>query len=205
MPRDFLKLWVGQSVSLVGSEVTLLGMPLVAVLALGASASEMGILRALQFAPELLALPVGVLVDRRRRRPLLIDTDLMQAVVLGSIPLAAAVGLLAMRQLYVVALLSGALTVVFGVAYQAYLPALVPSAWLLDANSRLQTSRSAAHAVGPAVAGGPDTGTLGARGDRGRCAVLCRLVREPGLDQVARIAAPTTAPGAICGRRSWTA
>ncbi len=59
VPRDFLKLWVGQSVSLVGSEVTLLAMPLVAVLALGASASEMGILRALQFAPEVLALPAG--------------------------------------------------------------------------------------------------------------------------------------------------
>ncbi len=150
---DFRKLWLGQSVSLVGSEVTLIAMPLLAVVALGASPGEMGVLRAVQFMPELFGLLVGVWVDRARRRPLLIGSDLLHALVLGSIPVAALLGVLGIPQLYVVAILSGALTVVFGVAYQAYLPSLVPASWLLEANSRLQSSRSAAHAGGPAIAG----------------------------------------------------
>src|SRR5260221_542441 len=85
---EFIKFWVGQSVSLVGSEVSQLAMPLVAVLALGASPGEMGVLRAVNFAPYLLSLPVGVLVDRTRRRPLLIGVDLLRALLVGSIPLA---------------------------------------------------------------------------------------------------------------------
>src|SRR6267378_4008633 len=149
---EFIKFWVGQSVSLVGSEVSQLAMPLVAVLALGASPGEMGVLRAVNFAPYLLSLPVGVLVDRTRRRPLMIGTDLLRALLLGSIPLAAALGVLAMPQLYVVAALSGALTPVFGVAYTAYLPGLVSSSRLMEANARLELSRSAAHAGGPGVA-----------------------------------------------------
>ncbi len=150
---EFIKFWVGQSVSLVGSEVSQLAMPLLAVLSLGASPGEMGVLRAVNFAPYLLSLPVGVLVDRTRRRPLLIGADLMRALLLGSIPLAGALGVLAMPQLYVVAALSGALTLVFGVAYTAYLRGLVSSTRLMEANARLELSRSAAHAGGPGVAG----------------------------------------------------
>ena len=82
---EFIKFWVGQSVSLVGSEVSQLAMPLLAVLSLGASPGEMGVLRAVNFAPYLLSLPVGVLVDRTRRRPLLIGADLLRALSLGSI------------------------------------------------------------------------------------------------------------------------
>ena len=93
---EFIKFWVGQSVSLVGSEVSQLAMPLLAVLSLGASPGEMGVLRAVNFAPYLLSLPVGVLVDRTRRRPLLIGADLLRALLLGSIPLATVSGVLAM-------------------------------------------------------------------------------------------------------------
>src|SRR6266851_1342159 len=150
---EFIKFWIGQSVSLVGSEVSQLAMPLLAVLSLGASPGEMGVLRAVNFAPYLLSLPVGVLVDRTRRRPLLIGADLMRALLLGSIPLAGALGVLAMPQLYVVAALSGALTLVFGVAYTAYLPGLVSSSRLMQANARLELSRSAAHAAGLGLAG----------------------------------------------------
>jgi Transmembrane secretion effector len=94
---EFIKFWVGQSVSLVGSEVSQLAMPLLAVLSLGASPGEMGVLRAVNFAPYLLSLPVGVFVDRTRRRPLLISADLLRALLLGSIPLAAVLGVLACR------------------------------------------------------------------------------------------------------------
>src|SRR4030088_670449 len=150
---EFIKFWGGQRVSLLGSEVSQLAMPLLAVLSLGASPGEMGVLRAVNFAPYLLSLPVGVLVDRTRRRPLLIGVDLLRALLLGSIPLAAVLGVLTMPQLYVVAGLSGALTLVFGVAYTAYLPGLVSSSRLMEANARLGFSRSAAHAGGPGLAG----------------------------------------------------
>ncbi len=146
---EFIKFWVGQSLSLVGSKVSQLAMLLLAVLSLGASPGEMGVLRAVNFAPYLLSLPVGVLVDRTRRRPLLIGADLLRALLLGYVPLAAALGVVAMPQLYVVAALSGALTLVFGVAYTAYLPGLVAPSRLMEANTRLELSRSAAHAGGP--------------------------------------------------------
>jgi hypothetical protein len=185
---EFLKFWVGQSVSLVGSEVSQLAIPLLAVLSLGASPGEMGVLRAVTFAPYLLSLPVGVLVDRIRRRPVLIGVDLLRALLLGSIPLAAVLGILAMPQLYVVAALSGALTLAFGVAYAAYLPGLVSSSSLMEANARLELSRSAAHAGGPGLAGALVQAFSASaarqrkyhvRADRGR-AVRCPPGRRPG-------------------------
>jgi MFS family permease len=97
----------------------------VAVIGPGAGASDMGLLRALEFAPSLLALPVGALVDRRRRRPLLIATNLLQALVLTSVPLAAMAGVLSIGHLYVVAVLAGASAMGFNVAYSAYLRSLV--------------------------------------------------------------------------------
>jgi len=151
---DFLKLWAGQTVSLFGTQISQLALPLVAVIVLGASASEMGLLRALEFVPSLLALPVGVLVDRRRRRPLLIAANLFQSLVLASVPVAALAGVLSIGQLYVVAVLAGALAMGFSVAYGAYLPSLVAPEYLVEGNSRLDVSRSAARAGGPALAGG---------------------------------------------------
>jgi len=151
---DFLKLWAGQTVSLFGSQVSQLALPLVAVILLGASASEMGLLRALEFAPSLLALPVGALVDRRQRRPLLIAANLFQSLVLASVPVAALAGVLSIGQLYVVAVLAGALAMGFSVAYGAYLPSLVAPEYLVEGNSRLEVSRSAARAGGPALAVG---------------------------------------------------
>ena len=153
MPRDFVRLWAGQTVSLFGSEVTQLALPLVAAVVLGASPAEMGLLRAVQFVPELLALPVGLLVDCVGHRRLLMLADVGRALALGTIPLAALAGTLRLPQLYLVALLSGALTVVFGVAYQAYLPSLLEPPARLQGNSRLALSRSAAVAAGPALAG----------------------------------------------------
>jgi len=150
---DFLKLWAGQTVSLFGTQVSQLALPLVAVIMLGASASEMGLLRALEYAPSLLALPVGALVDRRRRRPLLIATNLFQALVLATVPVAAIAGVLSIGHLYVVAVLAGALAMGFSVAYGAYLPSLVAPEYLVEGNSRLEVSRSGARAGGPALAG----------------------------------------------------
>jgi MFS family permease len=149
-----MKLWTGQTVSQVGTQVTLLAMPLVAILLLHASAFEVGLLTAAEFAPFLIVgLPAGVWVDRLRRRPILIVSDVGRALTLGSVPLANALHVLTLGQLYGVAFVSGVLTVFFDVAYQSYLPSLVDRSRLVEGNSKLEISRSGAQLVGPGLAG----------------------------------------------------
>lgn len=151
---DFLKLWTGQSISLLGSQVTLLALPLTAILTLKATAFQMGVLRALQYAPALLiGLFAGAYIDRLRRRPILMAADAGRALLLGSIPLVALAGALSMGYLYGVAFLVGTLTVIFEVAYLAFLPALVGRAHLMDANVKLGASESVAQLAGPGLGG----------------------------------------------------
>src|SRR4051812_2558142 len=88
--REFLKFWFGQSMSLIGTQVTQIALPLTAAVILTAPPAEMGLLTALQYLPYLLiGLPAGVWVDRFRRRPILIGADAARLLLLGSIPLAA--------------------------------------------------------------------------------------------------------------------
>jgi MFS family permease len=151
---DFVKLWLGHTISRFGSEISQLAIPLTAALVLNATAAQMGLLAAIEFAPFLLlSLFAGVWVDRLPRRPILLIGDIGRAVLLGSIPIAGVFGLLTMEQLYIVALLTGVLTVFFDVADQAYLPALVNRAHLIEGNSKLEVSRSVAQITGPGVAG----------------------------------------------------
>src|SRR5438105_11611746 len=151
---EFVKLWTGQTISRFGSEISQLAIPLAAALVLDASPAQMGLLSAFEFAPFLLlSLFAGVWVDRVRRRPVLIVADIGRAVILGSIPVAAVLGVLRIEQLYVVGLLTGVLTVFFDVAYQAYLPVLVSREHLVEGNSKLEVSRSVAQILGPGVAG----------------------------------------------------
>ncbi len=151
---DFLKLWTAQTISVFGDHFSELAIPLIAVLTLGATPGQMGILTAVTRAPFLLiGLFAGVWVDRLPRRPVLITGDLGRAIVLLSIPLAAVLGSLSMLHLYAVGLLVGILTVFFDVAYQAYLPALVHRGQLVEGNSKLEATRSLAGLAGPSVAG----------------------------------------------------
>jgi MFS family permease len=151
---DFLKLWGGQAVSQLGSQITMLAVPLLAVLTLGATPVQMGFLVAAETAPFLLAgLLAGVWVDRHRRRPILIAADLGRALLLLLVPLAAWGGWLHMVHLYLVGFLIGLLTVFFEVAAQAYLPSLVARDQLVEANGKLQTTASAAQIAGPGLAG----------------------------------------------------
>ncbi len=151
---EFIKLWTAQAVSQFGSRITREGLALTAVLVLAASPAEMGVLGALSAAPVLLfGLLAGVWVDRLRRRPILIATDLGRALVLATVPLAAWLGVLRVEQLYVVALIAGTLTVFFNVADQSYLPSVVGRDQLLDANSKLGATESVAEIGGPALAG----------------------------------------------------
>jgi MFS family permease len=152
--RDFLCLWAGQTVSEFGSQVTNLALPFVAILVLKATTFEVAALGVVDFLPfVLLSLPVGVWVDRWRRRPILIAADWGRAVVLGSVPVAYALGILTLWQLFAVGFLAGALTVFFDVAYQSFLPSLVERDQLADGNSMLEISRSTSQVAGPGLAG----------------------------------------------------
>jgi MFS family permease len=151
---DFVKLWTGQTISLFGTQISQLAIPLAAALVLNASPAQMGLLAAFEFAPFLLlSLFAGVWVDRMYRRPVLIVADVGRALLLGSIPAVGFLGLLRIEQLYVVGLLTGVFTVFFDVAYQAYLPVLVSREHLVEGNSKLEMSRSVAQIAGPGVAG----------------------------------------------------
>jgi Na+/melibiose symporter-like transporter len=152
--RDFVKLWAGETVSLVGTQVTQFTMPLVAILTLNAQVFEVGVLNALRFVPVIVvALFAGVWLDRRRRRPVLIACALGNAVLIGLVPLSSAAGFLSIGLLYVVATAAGTLTVVFDVGALSYVPFLVERRHLTESNSKLQGSAAVAGIAGPGLAG----------------------------------------------------
>ena len=151
---DFRQLFVADTVSQLGTQVSMLALPLVAVLVLKASNFEVGVLAACEtLAFLLVGLPAGAWVDRLRRRQVLIAGDLGRAVLLGSVPLAWWTGHLTMAQLFVVALLTGVCTVFFDVAYQSYLPHLVGRDHLVEGNAKLEVVRASNQIGGPTVAG----------------------------------------------------
>lgn len=152
--RDFRKLWASETVSLVGSEITELALPMTAILTLAASAGQVGLLRGAQFAPFLfVSLFAGIWVDRHQRRPMMITSELVRAVLIGLVPVSAVLGALSMPPLYVIALAFGTFGVLFDTAYLSYLPTLVGRHQLVEGNSKLGISRSAAEAGGPGLAG----------------------------------------------------
>jgi MFS family permease len=147
-------LWTGQTISKFGSGITGSALPLTAVLVLGVSSAEMGLLTAASTAPVVLVgLFAGVWVDRLRRRPVMIWTDLGRALLLASIPAAALLGQLRIEQLFLVAALAGVLSVCFDVAYQSFVPDLVKRERVLEANSRLAASDALAEITTPGLTG----------------------------------------------------
>jgi MFS family permease len=153
--RDFTLLWGGETVSELGSQVSLLAIPLLAVRTLHATTFQVGLLTAASTAAFLIVgLPAGVWVDRIRRRRVMIVADIGRVLVLGSIPVAYALGALTMAQLLIVTLVTGILTVFFDVAYQSYLPSLVGRQHLVEGNAKLTGSAQVAAVAGPSIAGG---------------------------------------------------
>lgn len=151
---DFRRLWLSMSVSALGSEVTFLALPLVAILVLHATPVEVAALGAMPFvAFALFGLPAGVWVDRVPRKRVMVMGDLGRAAVLLLIPILAIANVLAMWHLYVIGFVAGALTVFFEIAYQSILPELVERDRLAEGNSRLEVSRSASQVVGPGIGG----------------------------------------------------
>ncbi|WP_304047945.1 MFS transporter [Jatrophihabitans endophyticus] len=151
---DFRRLWIGETVSQFGSQVTMIALPLVAILVVHASTFEVGVLSACESAAFLIVgLPAGAWVDRMRFRLVLIVNDVVRVAAIGSIPLADAFGALTIEQLYVVALVTGVATVFFDVAYQSYLPDLVERDDIVEGNAKLQASESVSQIAGPTVGG----------------------------------------------------
>jgi MFS family permease len=152
---EFLKLWAAQSISQLGDQVTLLALPLVAVLTLDASAAQMGFLVAAELMPHLLfSLFAGVWIERvQSRRRLMIVADIARAAVLVSIPVAAAFDVLTFPQLYAVAFAVGTFAVMFDISWSTLFVSVVPRRDVVDANSKLSLSRSVSFVAGPSIAG----------------------------------------------------
>lgn len=160
---SFRWLWTADLVSKVGDATTVLVLPLIAIVVLGSTPLEVGLIGAAQLAPAIVfGLPAGAWVDRLgRRRPVMIAADLGRAVSLGSIPVAYLLGTLSIGQLYLVAAVNATLAAFFDVASSALVPGLVGRASLVEANAKLALGRSAAEVSGPAI-GGSLIGLVGA-------------------------------------------
>lgn len=152
--RDFRWLWAGQTVSLVGDQVSAFVLPTVAVVVLHVGNAEVGVLNAIATAAyPVLGLFVGVLMDRIRRRPAMIVADLVRGAAFATLPLAAAFDALSLAHLYAVAAVSGIFSVLFDVAYQSYLPTLLTGEPLAQGNARLEMSSSVSRLTGPTIGG----------------------------------------------------
>ena len=153
--RDFRRLWAGETVSELGTQVSVLAVPLVAVRSLHASTFQVALLTATSTLGFLVAgLPTGAWADRIRRRRVMIAADLGRLLALGSVPIAYAFGVLGLLQLYLATLAAGLLTVFFDVAYQSYLPSLVGPDRVVEGNAKLGGSADVAQLAGPSLAGG---------------------------------------------------
>ena len=152
---DYLKIWSAATISLMGSQVSLIAIPFIAAAVLHASAFQVAMMGMFELLPFIVfALPAGAWLDRVRRRPVLIAGDLGRAAALLTIPIAYTLGVLTIWQLYAVGFMTGVLTVFFDVADQSYLPVLLDADDLVDGNAKLQISASAAQIVGPGLGGG---------------------------------------------------
>ncbi|MES4887388.1 MFS transporter [Streptomyces sp. NPDC096012] len=152
--RNFVLLWTGQSASMLGSPITYVAMPLTAVLLLHATPMEAGVLVSLETLPFLLfGLFVGVMLDRRARRSVMIVADVVRAAALAWIPVAHWLDVLNIGQLFVVVFVVGVMTVFFDLALQSYTPGLIGRDRLGEANAKLELSGSMAQVVGPGAAG----------------------------------------------------
>jgi Transmembrane secretion effector len=152
--RDFVRLWTASTISELGTSISELALPLVAIITLGAAPFAVGLLSSVEFAPYLLvSLPAGVWVDRARRRSTLIGCDLIRAAVMASVPVAWWAGRLTFGHLCAVAFIVAALTIVFDLAYQAWLPDLVGRDLLVRSNAALQVGEQSSAVAGPGIGG----------------------------------------------------
>jgi len=201
--RDYLKYWSASTISLFGTQVSQIAIPVIAVLLLDATPFEVGLLATVEMLPWIFfTLPAGVWVDRLPRRRILVGGDLGRAIVLGSIPVAWALGVLTIWQLYLVGFANGVLTVFFDVADQSYLPTVIDREGLVEGNAKLQVSASAAQILGQPLGGSivalvsaPFAVTIDALSYVGSATLISRVKRTE---------APRTGPGGVAGASTAT-
>lgn len=151
---DFTLFWTGETVSLFGTQVTYLALPLAAIYGFHASALEVGVLRFVQLAPYIgLALLFGVWADRHRRRPVMLWTNVVRMVLTGLVPVLYWAGWLSMPVLLVTSCMVGTASVLFDVSWMPYVPSIVDPEHYVDANARMALSTSASTVAGPGLAG----------------------------------------------------
>ena len=151
---DFLKLWAGETISLLGTQVSSLAIPLTAIALLNVGPNQLGLLRTAEFLPFIvLTLLAGTWADRHRRRPLMIAANLLRAALLLAVPLLAWTDRLELWHLYGIVALVGVGAVFFDLSYLSYLPSLVRREHLVEGNSKLAVSASVAEVGGPGLAG----------------------------------------------------
>ncbi|MEA2494422.1 MAG: hypothetical protein QOJ29_2333 [Thermoleophilaceae bacterium] len=152
--RDFVKLWGSETISQLGSQITVFALPLTAILTLHATAAELGFVTAAQFAAIFaVTLFAGVWLDAHQRRPVLFAANLGRAAIIGLVPVLFAFDALTIPLLCVIALVGGVLTAMFDVAYIVYMPSLVRKENLVDANAKLEATYSIAEIGGPGLGG----------------------------------------------------
>ncbi|BCB04796.1 MFS transporter [Bacillus sp. KH172YL63] len=152
--KSFMKFWIGQTISMFGSQISVMALPLTAVLIFDASPMEMGIYMGMATAPYLvIGLFAGVWVDRVRRRPLMLTSNLLSAAILSLIPVLAWLDLLTISLMYIILFLFGSTRVVFELAYLSFIPSIVGQNEIADANSKIHSTVSVAKVAGPSLAG----------------------------------------------------
>jgi Na+/melibiose symporter-like transporter len=195
--RSFRLLWIGESVSQLGNAMAVVGVPLVAVIVLHASTFVVGVLTAAGWLPWLIiGLPAGAWVDRLPARRVMIGCDVISAALYGSVPVAAWAGALSTGLVIAVQLLGGAASVLFMTAYQVYLPSLVRADELIEGNTKMQGSASAAAFAGPSLAG------LAAQLVGAAAAVLCNALSFVVSAVCLLGARPQARPGPAGARRA---
>lgn len=150
----FMRLWAAQTVSAFGSRIAREGFVMTAILTIHAAPAELGVLTALARGPgAIVGLIAGGIVDRSRRRHVMIFSDLVRVALILTVPVTAWLHLLTMMQLYVCAALVGGASVLFEIADHAFLPSLIERDLLLEGNAKLSTTDAVAEIGGPAMAG----------------------------------------------------
>lgn len=153
--RDFTLFWFGETLSLYGFQVTVLALPLAAVLTFHAGPTQVGYLRSAELVPYVLFAPLfGVLVDRSRKRPILIGTNLLRMLLILSVPALSVPHLLRLPMLYAVGFAVGTASVAFDLSWMSYIPLIVQDRRsLVAANARMSVTYASADVVGPGIAG----------------------------------------------------
>jgi MFS family permease len=150
---EFRKLWSGHASSLLGSQSVNFALPLTAAIVLDASPIQMGVVTAMSGAPAFMGLFIGAWVDRRRRLPILIGSDLGRAALLSIIPIAYFLDILSLPIIYAVAFGVGLFSMAFSIGYRSLLATVVEKSELVEANSKLELAGSGTSAIGPGLTG----------------------------------------------------